>query len=765
MRRGRRSQVGVDFEEMRDQRVRSRGLEPPEGWVQVRVNRGARHEVLWRCPKVERDISGSWRRCSYVCRKSQTHLSHTHQFLIDPHDDPDLPAEQRQLNDAHNNVFMTDVMHALAYLAGETSISASAICSKSMRDFIVELCKIVSAYKDRNPDKTFEPDKLLRPLNQKTLRQCILRNGRSAFIFLSKAMDSYMYVNIMIDAATVLNMRVVHSTISNPYSGCAPIPVRCTKKEGNEWTTADYVTEISTIIAELVSSGCFIPVAICHDRLSAQATAVRRVLTMLEGPASELNGLIIDVPCLNHLLHNSFTATLKRKEFQAMIDVIKSFAQMLQKREALNILQRKCPLPPATRWLYIADTLGFIVSHVAKIQEFLRLKYVQEMGQEELVIESEDELESYQAATSVPVIVFDLYAALLPFKLVSLCFESEQSRLSDVIAVIRVLQKAVKYVIERQLLTEEISHGFLHELMAQFVSRLKILLPNETWACWSLTREGRYQLRKKAVGHMVPYDAVCDYENVELKRNEAAVSMKKQFLEAMARVQAELERRKADMCSVTTDGSIERNMSDEYREEEAEDERNQPDPEPDSLLCSSEGNSESPLGENQEELSINRQIAAELDVLLQQNLADVLDFDITHDGYAKALVVIQRYFTTLHKDGSQREAQDLFDGWLYSGDLCPPSELNRPTECEVWRHFTKYDNLKRLAVVAFRLISVATSEADVERLISWHRFLVHDRMSRLAPDTLLARLRMKAKALTERARECRSMIATRDEDN
>ena len=67
--------------------------------------------------------------------------------------------------------------------------------------------------------------------------------------------------------------------------------------------------------------------------------------------------------------------------------------------------------------------------------------------------------------------------------------------------------------------------------------------------------------------------------------------------------------------------------------------------------------------------------------------------------------------------------------------------------------------------LAFRLISVATSEADVERLISWHRFLVHDRMSRLAPDTLLARLRMKAKALTERARERRSMNATPDEDN
>lgn len=224
-----------------------------------------------------------------------------------------------------------------------------------MRDFIIEICRKTSAYNDRNPDKAFEPEKLVRRLKQRMLRQCILRCGRSAFVFLSQAMDSYMYVNIMIDDATVLNMRVVHSTISNPYSGCAPFPVRCTKKEGNEWTTAEYATEISIIIAEFVSGGCLIPVSICHDGLSAQATAVRRVLAMLEGPTSELNSLITDVPCLNHLLHNSFTATRNRKDFQAMIDVIKSFAQMLPKRETLNILQRKCPLPPATRWLYIAD--------------------------------------------------------------------------------------------------------------------------------------------------------------------------------------------------------------------------------------------------------------------------------------------------------------------------------------------------------------------------------------------------------------------------
>lgn len=57
----------------------------------------------------------------------------------------------------------------------------------------------------------------------------------------------------MIDASTVINMRVVHSTLSNPFSGMAPLPFRTVQKKGNDWDINDYLLEIETILSEIDS--------------------------------------------------------------------------------------------------------------------------------------------------------------------------------------------------------------------------------------------------------------------------------------------------------------------------------------------------------------------------------------------------------------------------------------------------------------------------------------------------------------------------------
>ena len=276
MRRHVRAAVHVELVPM--QRPRHRGVDPPEGWEQVRVTRGERSQMMWRCPHTVKDLEGNWRRCSYMCRKDHTHSYHDHQYHIDPSEDELLKVEYRALNEESNPSFMRDVTHSLAVLAGEQSISASALCSPSMRKFIVEIVRITYQYNERNKRKAFAPDTLVGNLSRNELRKAIMQEGSRAYAFLANQMESYKYVNIMIDAATVLTMRVVHSTVSNPFSGCAPIPLRCTAREDHDWTIAEYITEISTILAEMASTNNFIPVAICYDRLPAQASAVRQVL-------------------------------------------------------------------------------------------------------------------------------------------------------------------------------------------------------------------------------------------------------------------------------------------------------------------------------------------------------------------------------------------------------------------------------------------------------------------------------------------------------
>ena len=75
--------------------------------------------------------------------------------------------------------------------------------------------------------------------------------------------------------------------------------------------------------------------------------------------------------------------------------------------------------------------------------------------------------------------------------------------------------------------------------------------------------------------------------------------------------------------------------------------------------------------------------------------------------------------------------------------------MNAPSDFLSWQEFSKYGQLKIFSIVALILLSIGTNKSDVERLISYHRYLVHDRMNNLSTETLLARLRMRAKAITD----------------
>ena len=68
-------------------------------------------------------------------------------------------------------------------------------------------------------------------------------------------------------------------------------------------------------------------------------------------------------------------------------------------------------------------------------------------------------------------------------------------------------------------------------------------------------------------------------------------------------------------------------------------------------------------------------------------------------------------------------------------------------------HLALIDKYHKFAEVAMRLLSIGTSERSVERLISMHRYLVHDRMTNISPETLLARLRLRSMRNDEKKRE------------
>ena len=51
--------------------------------------------------------------------------------------------------------------------------------------------------------------------------------------------------------------------------------------------------------------------------------------------------------------------------------------------------------------------------------------------------------------------------------------------------------------------------------------------------------------------------------------------------------------------------------------------------------------------------------------------------------------------------------------------------------------------MRAIATVALRIISIGTSESDVERVNSMHKYIARDRMTNISANVILARLRLK----------------------
>lgn len=202
--------------------TRKRKHDPPLGWTQVTVMNGDKPKKMWRCGCLQRDLTGQIRRCSYICRKNQTTKRHDHVYTVKPKDDPLLPPTIQEANRLSTGQFLAELTRLVAEFIGETHLSVSMGASEAMRSFCVNLMRFALDQRDAHPGIHFRPDLLVTGFNARELTHEIVAAGDRAFLYLERSLLKFKFVNVMIDAATVVNMRVVHVTLANPFSGQAP---------------------------------------------------------------------------------------------------------------------------------------------------------------------------------------------------------------------------------------------------------------------------------------------------------------------------------------------------------------------------------------------------------------------------------------------------------------------------------------------------------------------------------------------------------------
>lgn len=90
------------------------------------------------------------------------------------------------------------------------------------------------------------------------------------------------------------------------------------------------------------------------------------------------------IPCTSHQVNLIFTHSIKEyPQLHQYVNSISNFVVCLRKKEFSSKLGSLCPLPVKTRWLYIIDSMRFIIKKKLDIKTLLLIREVDEKTEED----------------------------------------------------------------------------------------------------------------------------------------------------------------------------------------------------------------------------------------------------------------------------------------------------------------------------------------------------------------------------------------------
>ena len=716
----------------------------PPGWALFERKGG---KGFYRCPFVQRNPwTHQLEQCAYIARRDRINFQHQHTFRAKGCVPVVIEEEEHDVRQHDSNEqFRKDLQRAVGKFVARESVSAAVGCSASMREFIIRIICVSHQFFTSN--HVFNPEQIISTILPRDMKEQIKELGDRVFGTVLDKLAAYKFVNIMIDAGSMLNKGYVHITISNPYSSDNPLPFDIYTKDGpNDWNRCDYLEALESQITRLLSlSRPLTPVAICHDRLLAQSMAVERLVHNLANRESARLP-VIDCPCMNHLLNCAFIHAKKMWEFSSLVTKVTKLATTLRKRPAVSVLKRRCPYPPETRWLYICDTLAFLYRYRdGIITYFLQTK-------------PEATVESVKRDYLLPIF-HELYVILLPLHELSLCFEQRVCRLADVIPLLELAFDLLRIVSSK---VSDEALPILFNLVLEMRILFQLHIPEEAWGSWAMTKNGRsfLRMRNQPPGMCVQADG----ESPPLCDNELLSKLKGRVMTVLEK----FERDKIDQAGcqddLGVDSTSEEGTDDEFCPDDCFDDETSDGSYEISTGCrelSSDGEHSPdveaddcfPMRSDDEDARDRREMSEEQklrDSLASLPLDVLLDSSFSENTYARALSTLRNYYEILtgnicgqHDDVCMR----LFDQWLGFTDTpfsqwC--SEMTRQNigDLQIWQHIFKHDDVRIIADIAIRLISAAVGESDVERLFSVQRRLLGTTMTNIGRDVLVARLRI-----------------------
>jgi hypothetical protein len=666
---------------------------PPGFTFESYVDARGALQTGWRCAYLSQNpVTGEWQRCSKHMQKSgcASHLkSGNHEYHIPRANDPGFPVHFQEHRAAVRQQRGFNAIHnAMARFAGSANVSAREAAKPPLIGLVREVAAIAIEMHGEAP--SFQASSI-PGTSATSMTRRIREQGAEAFERMMKDMRTKVcYVNLIADSGTVLRFNAVHAMAVNPNFPANVLPLDTF--ENRNFTGDDYEAFFRNAIAELTTRGVEVVAVVC-DNCPAQLNGVAQALLFFPDLG------ILHIPCFNHMVNLVFTHILELSTVADRIEILRAIIAEMLTDDGKTLLGRKCPNLVPTRWVYVVDVLRFIFDRI-------------------------DDVNAVLIAHDLPIVpdeLKELYWLLLPLKLFSLSMENRSRKLHEVLPLAKEVMREYQEIRVISIIassSEDIE--ILDKLTAHFVARLRINAFEDTVTAWVLSIDGRERIRTKEARFNGEVEVHCRTDFAPI---DCVTEMQAQFRDQL---------RPWEVFPAEPEGGW-RSI-----DEVSESLQGRPPPCLDVMLTA------------QTDISVARATAVsiqrdlfqsflnkQLSMTLSERFLEPLDEGAFHIALRK----VKEMATTLGMDPERIEKR--FRKWLFTNQVPDAPTIANLHWREVHAIGEKWHDLARIGV---RYASLATSEADVERLLGEREDVQGAHGVNFGTQTLDARLALRYEA-------------------
>ena len=578
------------------------------------------------------------------------------------------------------------ILFDLCYLAGRLDISSNKACSEAMHTFINKILKYGLLLHTQNPNINSIP-KEVGHYDTKRFSKQLQAIGKEEFQSTLKLCKSIRYINLAVDAGTVLQYHCLHSLITNPYYNQFPRLLE-TYEIKIAYTAEQYSEYFSIVTSQLIELGIQI-CGIVIDNLPVQVKGLNDWITNNQDNRVRA---IVHVPCLAHSLNLVFTNTYKDNYLLHKItNNIIELSSMLRTTEAINFIGKIFPLPIKTRWFYVCDIISFVFDNKNEIESYM--------------LATKPDLSEYIISNKINL----LHQILYPVRYLILIFEKTSAHLWQLVEATKKFQEMMNHSWELIRNEDEEWKELFKVIIARTLSRISTTCHDEVITGYVLSLNGRDEIRQIQHGmrgfnmsnsvhsHGMLFPDISN--QYQLDSHEENVNVD-QFDDEIVTTRVNVDK-------------IEEIMNNQLNDDQ-----------------------------NCLQWNTHKQVFEDL---MERNIEDLLNINIYHDKYAIALKTLQSHSDLLYNIDHET-VKNMFDTFLFENDqnlIFLQDQSKSPND--FWRDAHSLDDWKIFSEIALHFITFPCSEADVERLFSAQKTIMGKSMTNINSEVLEARVRLHGK--------------------